>query len=427
MAYPAKAPSGGRPRPGFAVKRPKYLRDFSCAGSRCIDTCCKDWHIDLDVREFDYLRNAVQEPELKEILSSAIRMDPNRKAGSETGYGYIELDSSGKCPLLDECGLCRLQVRVGEGALSKTCKTYPRSQVFVNGPMPEIHQHASMSCPEVARLVMCEPSALDLAQVNVDADALRLPATIAIDGQRPTVAARYFSDIRSGVRQLLDAHPSDTSLGLFAVILFAHALSRREGGPSREDAAWIAEKVAAYSSREFAIAYFGLRSDPSIAFSILQAFVRLRFRSPDRVAHTYVDHLSESFRGLSFDPEDEAASLAGYLRARDEFPERMRERPWMMRNIALAMFESSGFPAFDGPELWSQLVVLCVRYSLLRMVMTGIASRQDGPLDPEAAVRAVYAYSRLVDHNVSFLEASRKILEEKGLATPAGMAVLIRG
>ena len=111
----------------------------------------------------------------------------------------------------------------------------------------------------------------------------------------------------------------------------------------------------------------------------------------------------------------------------DLFPARMRQRPWMMRNIALAMFESSAFPAFDGPELWSQLVGLCIRYTLLRMVLIGTAARQGGPLDSETAVRAVYAYSRVMDHNAGFLEAARKMLEEKGLATPAGMAVLIRG
>ena len=49
------------------------------------------------------------------------------------------------------------------------------------------------------------------------------------------------------------------------------------------------------------------------------------------------------------------------------------------------------------------------------------------PLDPETAVRAVYAYGRVMDHNAGFLEAARKMLDEKGLATPAGMAVLIRG
>jgi lysine-N-methylase len=427
MALSANARKDDGERQVLAVKRPKYLRDFSCAGSKCIDTCCKDWHIDLSVHEFAYLRYEIEDPELKEILASAIKEDPARKKGSETGFGYIELDAAGKCPVLDSCGLCRLQVRAGEEALSKTCRTYPRSQILVTGPNPEFLQHASMSCPEVARLVMSDPAALDVKQVTVDTEAVRLPATVMVDGQRSTLAARYFSEIRTSVRQLLEAHAADPSLGLFAVAMFGQALSRREGRSSAQDAAWIAERVSVYASREFASGFSGLRSDPSIAFSILQAFVRLRFRNPDRVVRTYVEHLNESFRGLGFDPEDEAASLAGYVRARDEFPARMRQRPWMMRNIALAMFESSAFPAFDGPELWSQLVGLCIRYTLLRMVLIGTAARQGGPLDSETAVRAVYAYSRVMDHNAGFLEAARKMLEEKGLATPAGMAVLIRG
>jgi lysine-N-methylase len=414
-------------RPVLAVKRPKYLRDFSCAGSKCIDNCCKDWHIDLSAREFAHLRYEIDDPELKEILAAAIKEDPARKKGSESRYGYIELGASGKCPVLDSCGLCRLQARVGEEALPKTCRTYPRNQVLVTGPNPELLQHANMSCPEVARLVVSDPSALDLAQAIVDAEAVRLPATVMVDGRRSTVAARYFSEIRTGVRQLLDAHPSDAGLGMFALAMFAQALSRREVRSSTHDAAWIAERVSAYASKEFASGFFGLRSDPSIAFSILQAFVRLRFRYPDRIVRTYVDHLNESFRGLSFDPDDEAASLAGYVRARDEFPDRIRQRPWMMRNIALAMVESSGFPAFDGPALWSQLVGLCVRYSLLRMMMIGIAARRGDSLDPEAAVRAVYAHGRIMDHNAGFLESARNMLQEKGLATPAGMAVLIRG
>jgi len=427
LAPPTNARKDDGERRVLAVKRPKYLRDFSCAGSKCIDTCCKDWHISISVEEVAYLRYEIEDPELKEILASAIKDGPARTQSSETGLGYIELDAAGKCPVLDSCGLCRLQVRVGEEALPKICRTYPRRQVLVTGPNPEILQHASMSCPEVARLVISDPAALDLKQVTVDTEAVRLPSTVVVDGRRSTVAARYFSEIRTSVRQLLEAHAADPSLGLFAVAMFAQALSRHEGQSSAQDAAWIAERVSVYASREFAGGFSGLRSDPSIAFSILQAFVRLRLRNPDRVVRTYVDHLNESFRGLGFDPEDEAASLAGYVRARDEFPERMRQRPWMMRNIALAMFESSGFPAFDGPELWSQLVGLCIRYTVLRMVLIGTAARQSGPLDPKTAVQAVYAYSRVIDHLEGFLEAAKKILEEKGLATPAGMAVMIRG
>lgn len=427
MASFATARKDDGEQPVLAVKRPKYLRDFSCAEAKCIDTCCKDWRIDLSVHEFAYLRYEIDDPELKEILDTAIKEDPVRRKGCESGYGYIELDVAGKCPVLDSCGLCRLQVRAGEKALPKICETFPRSQVLVTGPTPAFHQSATMSCPEVARLVISDPSALEISQVTVDTEAVRLPATVMVNAHRPTVAARYFSEIRTGVRQLLEAHAADPSLGMFAVAMFAQALSRREGRSSADDGLWIAERVSVYASRDFASGFASLRSDPSIAFSVLQAFVSLRFRNPDRIVRTYADHLNESFRGLSFDPEDEAASLAGYVRARDAFPERIRQRPWMMRNIALAMFESSGFPAFDGAELWSQLVGLCIRYSVLRMVMMGIAARQGGALNPETAVRAVYAYSRVIDHSRFFLEGARKMLEEKGLATPAGMAVLIRG
>ena len=87
MASSANARKADGEQQLLSVKRPKYLRDFSCAGSKCIDTCCKDWHIDLSVHEFAYLRYEIDDPELREILASAIKEDPARKKGSETEIG----------------------------------------------------------------------------------------------------------------------------------------------------------------------------------------------------------------------------------------------------------------------------------------------------------------------------------------------------
>lgn len=409
----------------FCVQSPQYLRDFSCVGSACIDNCCRYWQINLTRSEVQFYHDKVTDPELKELLRASVKERPGADPRKESNFGYIQLTKNGICPVLAEDGLCRIHARLGSSALSRVCGTYPRQQIFLNRDKPRIEQYGTISCPEVARLLMLGPDALALAEIEVEGDDLRVPGTAMIDGRRETIAGRRFTDIRTAIRALFRAHEADVDAGVFAVVMLAHALSQHAGAAAAETT-WLAERVKLYASRDFAAGFRALKPDPSVAFSMLQALVRLRFQEGG-VPRPYLDLVGDSLDGLSFDPGDQAASLDAYIRARDGLAGQICAQPWAMRNVAMSMLESSGFPVNDGADLWAGIVVFAVRYSVLRMILTGLAARQGGPLDPDAAIRACYIYARIMDHSRSFLEGSIRMLEQKGLATLAGIAVLIRG
>ncbi|RZL56126.1 MAG: glycosyltransferase, partial [Pedobacter sp.] len=75
----------------------------------------------------------------------------------ENNYSKIKFNDHGICPFLSETKLCKIYQHLGEKALSRTCKTYPRIE---NNFRNEVHRSLSMSCPEVAKLVLFDPDAL---------------------------------------------------------------------------------------------------------------------------------------------------------------------------------------------------------------------------------------------------------------------------
>jgi len=100
----------------FPVQAPRYLRDFSCVGSACADTCCRYWHIGLTRSEVETYRDKVTDPELKEILGASVKERPGAEIREDSNFGYIQLTQDGSCPVLANDGLCRIHERLGPSA-----------------------------------------------------------------------------------------------------------------------------------------------------------------------------------------------------------------------------------------------------------------------------------------------------------------------
>lgn len=97
---------------------PAFFSRFSCMAGDCPLTCCREWSIAVD----DFTMNRWQQSTLDGVvLSTTVERDA-------CGSKRIRLDPDYRCPWLNEKGLCRIVLGLGEDMLSFTCATFPRQR-----------------------------------------------------------------------------------------------------------------------------------------------------------------------------------------------------------------------------------------------------------------------------------------------------------
>ena len=93
---------------------PDYYRQFHCVAGACEDTCCAGWQIVADKSALRQYKKVTGEYR-KEI-----------RAGVDWKEGAFRQDEEKRCYFLNEDNLCNMYTALGEKALCKTCKRYPR-------------------------------------------------------------------------------------------------------------------------------------------------------------------------------------------------------------------------------------------------------------------------------------------------------------
>lgn len=122
---------------------PCYYYKFKCIADKCPDSCCKAWEIVIDDETYDrYL-------DVKAVIGDRIRKNI---ITDEDGDRCFKL-SGGRCPFLNEKGLCDIHIELGEELTSRICRDHPRFIEEYDG-FTEIS--LSLSCPEAARIILSE-------------------------------------------------------------------------------------------------------------------------------------------------------------------------------------------------------------------------------------------------------------------------------
>lgn len=125
------------------VTKPDYFDQFHCIADRCPDSCCQEWEVQVDPDTAAYYLQL--EGPLGDRLRQVLR--------EEDGETRMALVGS-RCPMWREDGLCRIQAELGEAALCKTCREYPR---LTHDYGSFLEYGLSLSCPEAARLILHAP------------------------------------------------------------------------------------------------------------------------------------------------------------------------------------------------------------------------------------------------------------------------------
>ena len=186
--------------------KPDYFDSFRCIASACPDSCCKEWDVAVDPEKAAFYRS------LPGPLGDRLR----QVLYEEDGDTYMAIENR-RCPMWRDDGLCRIQAELGESALCKTCREFPR---LTHDYGHFVEMGLELSCPEAARIILNSPA----------------PSFVASDipgGEAPeydTETMEILLRSREVIRQLLadESHSVPETLAL-ALMYGYHAQAELDG------------------------------------------------------------------------------------------------------------------------------------------------------------------------------------------------------
>ena len=125
---------------------------FNCIAEKCPASCCLCWQIVIDQESLDWYRN--YSGPIKDRICHGIDF----KEGAFRQNGR-------RCAMLEDSGLCSIQLNEGEERLCHTCKLYPRHIEEYEGVLEFT---LSMSCPEVARMLVNKQEQMRFIELDDD-------------------------------------------------------------------------------------------------------------------------------------------------------------------------------------------------------------------------------------------------------------------
>lgn len=191
------------------IYKPEYYDRFRCIASACPDCCCKEWDIQVDEETARRYRS----------LSGDLG-DRLRRALTDTeGETYLTM-TEGRCPFWQADGLCQVQLALGEEALCRVCREYPRL-THDYGDFRELG--LELSCPEAARILFSTPPA---PMVCVTAPG-------GENGDYDREAMAVLQATRENVRAILETKDRPVREALTLAFLYGcQAQSELDGGES---------------------------------------------------------------------------------------------------------------------------------------------------------------------------------------------------
>lgn len=127
---------------------PDFYSDFQCLASACRHSCCLGWEIDVD-EDTAQLYKELPGP-LGDELREQLCLLPQP---------HFKMTADGRCPFLNDKGLCRLILAWGEDVLCDICREHPR---FYNDFPQRQEAGLGLCCEEAARLLLTGESPLKL-------------------------------------------------------------------------------------------------------------------------------------------------------------------------------------------------------------------------------------------------------------------------
>lgn len=384
---------------------PVHLKQFNCIGSKCSDTCCAGWTVDIDKKTFNAYRQITQ-PELKHRMKS--KLHRSRQNKSDENYAKIELDSNTlSCPFIEE-NLCAVQRDLGEDLLSNTCFTYPRYSVNLGGVT---QQALTLSCPEAARLALLTHDAFEFTQVELN---IRTESITVFDAKYGFTADQM-NEARFFAIQLLQA----PSLVLWQKLAVLGVYCERLQELIHTKTTYMLSDVIAALEEVIASGLITQALEKLEPNYELQAVIFANIWKIKKGSNSHAQQRQMAFmlKGLGIDDETTEIThdqlTKKYQVGLEKLSEALQSAPKFLENYILSEIFREIFP-FESASPVKQYLKLMTRYGVVRWMLAMRCQASNTTATPEDLVETVQVFCRRYQHNQDFSRTVNNAFEKTG-------------
>lgn len=401
---------------------PQYLRQFSCIGSECEDSCCVGWKVEIDEQTYKSYNN-VRHTELTPLLKKKVTR--NRSNPTNRTYAKIKMEPNGACPFLSQEKLCNIQQKLGESYLSSTCSTYPRISNEVNGVL---ERSATVSCPEIARLALLNEQGIEFDEVSENVDERTIISkSLNTLGENSRKIEKYFWELRIFTIQVLQNREYSLAERLIFLGMFFQKLEEYVTNQQFNDIPrLIASYSAMFSDNSLRSTLENIPHQQSIQMALLKEVSDQRFLF-SVTSMRYINCYKKMLQGLNFSGDMAMEEIAkNYIAAYEEhYKPFMDDHEYILENYLVNHVYKNMFPLSGFPTLFDNYVMLVIHYSMIKMHLIGIAAF-DKELTKDSVIVLLQSFSKTVEHSSLFLKRVYDLLKECGYTSMAYMAILIK-
>lgn len=369
---------------------PKYMEDFKCINSSCIDTCCAGWDINIDEDTYNNYTNSTGE--LKELLEGKFFV--NEAEHDFFNDGFMALKDGNRCPFLNCNMLCDIHGGFGEKSLCITCKSYPRVFNIVDN----IYEKSGLpSCIEICTKAFLNKDKMEFIEseeeINEnDIEIRRIIDSEAFEGTESLF--QYFWDIRVisiniiQFREYSIEERLNILKNFYCKIQSLYKLNDFDG----------IEKLLDDFNNEY-IDYESLKG--------------MNFKeNNDFYMDIAEDDLLENIRGIRLkqcvneykDGIFNKNDLRTYLEENPRYFDEMDEHSYILENYLVNQIFKDLIPFNKGEEFLESIKVLINTYKIIKAYIIGIAMNSKEKINEQQIIRVIQSLSKDIEHNKVFKE-----------------------
>ena len=395
------------------VLKPFYYDDFKCVVGECIDNCCQaEWEISIDKRTYKKYKK------LKGQWGNKINSNIGRvrNNSSDLRYGKIKLKNNG-CSLLSQEGLCTIHAQLGERYLCNTCKVYPRS---INKYGEIYERNLNISCPEVARYFIRHKENF---YFNMDEEELSdLDKDYIIDKSYDENLYNLLWDARSLAMEIIQFK----EIEIWKRIIFLKILTDKVQKLMDEENYENYEKVlnvfrSEITNIDVINSLDKIKLIPNVKINFIKAVLDISEKiSINKVKY---NNLLEEYKILF--ENNIHNNFENVIKKEYEFNKYLIKEEYIVENLLIYLIYKYFMRALYSKDLNKEINNVVIIYSMIRMLLLGIYSKNNKELKEEDFVEIFYVFSRVIEHNQQFLNNLYKNIKNAGYDKIAYTTILV--